>query len=348
MSEILPPLPIAQSSEAQARQQIEDNLRKFARAVAGPLSDNTARALKADTAIFTGWCAEQGREPLPASPESVTLFIDMMTLRRKPATVRRYVSSIARLHKAADLPDPTKSETVRLALERMGRVKSARQEQVAGLTFEHRTKMIEAAGPLFRDLRDITLLSVAYDTLARRSELVALEVSDLTFAEDGSGTLLIRRSKTGAEGQGSLRYLAPDTVTTLKQWLFEAAIGEGKIFRSVRMGDNLREALDAGSIPRIFKQMAAKAGLPGEIVAKLSGHSTRVGAAQDMVAAGLEVTEVMQAGGWKSPVMVARYSGHMLARRGAAAKLAEKQGRAGEAERGFPSAQTDPETSPES
>ncbi len=83
--------------------------------------------------------------------------------------------------------------------------------------------------------------------------------------------------------------------------------------------------------------MAANAGLPDDVVAKLSGHSTRVGAAQDMVAAGLEVTEVMQAGGWKTPVMVARYSEHLQARRGAAAKLAEKQGRVGEAEGDLPS-----------
>ena len=203
--------------------------------------------------------------------------------------------------------------------------------------------MIEAAGPLFRDLRDIALLTVAYDTLARRSELVALEVSDLTFAEDGSGTVLIRRSKTDAEGQGSLRYLAPDTVTTLKRWLFEAGISEGRIFRSIQKGEYVRESLEAGSVPRIFKAMAANAGLPEDIVAKLSGHSARVGAAQDMVAAGLEVTEVMQAGGWKTPAMVARYSEHLQARRGAAAKLAEKQGRAGEAEEGLPSTRVDPD-----
>ncbi len=104
MNNVLPPEKTVPAVETPARRQIEENLQRFARVAAGALSDNTARALKADTAIFTGWCAEQGREPLPASPETVTLFIDMMTLSRKPATVRRYVSSIARLHKAAESP----------------------------------------------------------------------------------------------------------------------------------------------------------------------------------------------------------------------------------------------------
>ena len=46
-----------------------------------------------------------------------------------------------------------------------------------------------------------------------------------------------------------------------------------------------------------------------------------------MVGAGLDVGEVMQAGGWKTPVMIARYSERLVARRGAAAKLTHLQGR---------------------
>jgi hypothetical protein len=38
--------------------------------------------------------------------------------------------------------------------------------------------------------------------LARRGELVALEVQDIDFHPDGTGQALIRRGKTDAEGQG--------------------------------------------------------------------------------------------------------------------------------------------------
>ena len=58
-----------------------------------------------------------------------------------------------------------------------------------------------------------------------------------------------------------------------------------------------------------------------------SGHSARVGVCQDMVASGFSLPEIMQAGGWKSPDMVARYSEHLQARQGAAAKLAAIQNR---------------------
>jgi hypothetical protein len=47
------------------------------------------------------------------------------------------------------------------------------------------------------------------------------------------------------------------------------------------------------------------------IVAKLSGHSMRVGAAQDMAAAGIDLGAIMHAGGWKTPEIVMRYIEHM-------------------------------------
>ena len=57
------------------------------------------------------------------------------------------------------------------------------------------------------------------DLLARRSEAAALTVEDLTFAEDGSATALIARSKTDQEGAGAVRWLSPRTAAALRSWL---------------------------------------------------------------------------------------------------------------------------------
>lgn len=56
------------------------------------------------------------------------------------------------------------------------------------------------------------------------------------------------------------------------------------------------ERLDPSQVPRIFKAMARRAGLPAEIVDGLSGHSTRVGAAQDMIAAGIGLPAICAGG----------------------------------------------------
>ena len=85
--------------------------------------------------------------------------------------------------------------------------------------------------------------------------------------------------------------------------------------------------LDASQVPRIYKAMAANAGLPPIVVEGLSGHSTRVGAAQDMIAGGIGMAAVLHAGRWKSTTMVNRYGERLLARRsggGPACPVAEK------------------------
>ena len=57
---------------------LTDRIDRYTQLAKGALSDNTERAYRADTAVFNRWCAEQGREPLPASPETVAAFIDEM------------------------------------------------------------------------------------------------------------------------------------------------------------------------------------------------------------------------------------------------------------------------------
>ncbi len=116
------------------------------------------------------------------------------------ATVHRYASSISRLHRAAGFDDPTKAEDAKLALRRMARANGTRQKQAAPLNRSVVDRLIAAAGGSSRDLRNVALLAVQYDTLCRRSELVALDVEDVASIEDGTGTALIRRSKTDQAG----------------------------------------------------------------------------------------------------------------------------------------------------
>ena len=71
--------------------------------------------------------------------------------------------------------------------------------------------------------------------------------------------------------------------------------------------------------------MARRAGLEAQVVDRLSGHSTRVGATQDMVAYGVELPAILQAGRWKSTSMVNRYGERLLPQRSGAAQLARMQ-----------------------
>ena len=56
---------------------------------------------------------------MPASPDTVAAFVDTMAASKAPATVRRYVSSIATFHPAAAVANPCEAQAVKLALKRM-------------------------------------------------------------------------------------------------------------------------------------------------------------------------------------------------------------------------------------
>ena len=213
-------------------------------------------------------------------------------------------------------------------LKKMGRETSARQTPGARLRLEGDQGIYRVAPA--RDSARIAsahMLCVAYETLARRGELVALELRDIEFWPNGTGQALIRRGKTDAEGQGRVAYLSRETVKWLKVWLEHAKISEGPIFRRLIGRDQIGDALHPGSIAPIFKRVAQWIGMPARFVAEVSGHSTRVGAAQDLAELDIDLAAITQAGGWKSTRMPLQYAEKINAARSGMARAAEKAGR---------------------
>lgn len=83
-------------------------------------------------------------------------------------------------------------------------------------------------------MRDRALIAFGMALAARRSELVALDIADLTWEAKGL-RVTIRRSKTDQDSEGAVvavpegRRLTP--LTHLRAWLKAAAITEGPVFR---------------------------------------------------------------------------------------------------------------------
>jgi integrase len=180
-------------------------------------------------------------------------------------------------------------------------------------------EFIDGAGEGLRADRERAMLCVAYETLARRGELVALEVGDIDFHPVGTGQALIRRGKTDAEGQGRVAYLSRETVRWLKVWLKHADISEGAVFRRQVGQAQIGGPLNPASVAPIFKRVAQWIGMPARFVDEVSGHSTRVGTAQDLAALDIDLAAITQAGGWKSTRMPLKYAERVNAARAAAA-----------------------------
>ena len=80
-------------------QQAED----FVRAAKAP---STLRAYRSDWDHFQRWCAQHTLCPLPASPETIALYLTAMAATHRPATMTRRLTAITKAHAIAGHPSP--------------------------------------------------------------------------------------------------------------------------------------------------------------------------------------------------------------------------------------------------
>jgi integrase len=313
------------------------HLSKWAEMADGAYAKNTQRAWRADWRVFMEYCARANVHPLPAAAETVREFLLALhpledlpdgakPPRRAPATLRRYLATITRIHRAAKLEDPCTSEAVKLAMRAIARKAGTRQRQAQPFGWRALKEFFALEPVSLRDFRDRALVALAYDVLGRTSEIAQVDVEHLEREEEGNSTLLIPRSKTDALGKGEHTFVAEQTMEWIQAWLAAAGIKTGAVFRVVQGHDQLGERLKPAAIAATLRRAALKAGL-GKAALEISGHSARVGASQDMASVGMDTLAIMQAGRWKDSRMPARYSARLNARRGGMAKLAVRQGR---------------------
>jgi integrase/recombinase XerD len=272
----------------------------------GAYADSTLRAYKADIKTFVSWCQLKNRHPFPAAPRLIVDYISDESESYSASTIRRRLAAISKIHRLMKLKNSVADEDVKLALRRQLRKKSTRQKQALGMTREIRDMLIGACDNSLTGKRDKTIIALGYDTLARRSEIASITIEDVTIGSK-STKVIIRRSKNDQFGVGRVSYVSPKALKMLKDWLKAARITEGPLFRGIKHNTVQACALHPHSIGRIVKLAAERAGLSQNEVQKLSGHSMRIGAAQDMMAAGFDILPIMAAGGWKTTNVVARY-----------------------------------------
>lgn len=277
---------------------------------------------------YIRWCDETGTPyAVPIDPRTLARFVDDMRGQLSPASISNYLSAIARMHGDLDLPSPTAAGVVTLAMRRFRREWAAtpqkkRRGRGQAKPMQRATidKALADMGDSLLDLRDAAIIALAYDSLCRASELVAFDVADLEADEsDGSGVILIRRSKTDQDGQGLHRYVSADTMARLSAWISTARLDpDNPLFVPMsRKGQG--ERLSPRDVSRIYK---------GRVGVAFSAHSTRVGGAVDQLGAGIASGQIAQSGGWKGEQMVTRYTKRLAVKQSGAAILAQKQGRA--------------------
>ena len=146
----------------------------------GAYAPNTLRAYRADMQEFIRFCADKPFEALPAEREAVAAFLlGALNQGIKSSTVKRKVSSISAAHRLLSLTDPTKHPEVRITQRKIYRQLGTRFDQAYPVTHTLLEKMLSVCGTDLHGLRDRALLLTAYESMRRRSELVALRKEDI-------------------------------------------------------------------------------------------------------------------------------------------------------------------------
>jgi integrase len=330
---------LAEAPRALSAAEALERLRVWQKDFEAAQAPATLKAVRGDWGQYLDWCESTGHAPLPASVEQLAAFLaNAIDRGRKRTTINRYLYTVSLIHDAAGLANPAKDRRWKLTWKALAkRLKASDggfRKQAGALVEKDLTRILATMGDDPRSLRDAALLSLASDSLLREAELVAVKVEYIQPDAHGeTWSVWVPFSKTDQEGKGDdYRHVSLVTLERLRRWIAAAGITEGYVFRPIggRKRAEVLQAeaegrdapvlgLTAKEVARIFRQRALAAGLDHAIT--ISGHSTRIGTANDLHRNGATTVEIANAGGWKGEAMVIAYTRKSGAGNNAVARL---------------------------
>ena len=158
----------------------------------------------------------------------------------------------------------------------------------------------------------VSLVRMMLDGLLRGGDASRARWGDLSRSGDGTGSLLLPRSKTDKLGRGECTYVSKvalehlDLLRDLRRFYGKAEREDGRIFGS-----------GVSHLIRFIKEVCAVAGLEGNF----GTHSMRIGGAQELARRGFALPMIMLAGRWATPGTVELYIRHIKVQESAMAQL---------------------------
>jgi len=304
-------LTLLQEAELQRRQQ------EF---LAAASSENTRRSYRSAIRHFLKWGGQ-----LPCDSGLILRYLLSHAGQLNPRTLALRLTALSQWHKFQGFTDPCEHADIRLSLRGMQRSlgRPARQAQALNPETLNQLLIHFAQNKGIRARRDAALFQIGFYGAFRRSELAALDISDLQFSAEGV-VIKLRRSKTDQELKGSYKaipyaelnsetwaatglepsYFCP--VLALQAWLADAGLKSGPVFRQINRWQQVSElGLHAGSISQLLKQALASIGTANP--QNYSAHSLRRGLATHAHRAGASLQEIKRQGGWRHDATVQMY-----------------------------------------
>lgn len=271
------------------------------------IPDNTKTAYRRQARDFVAWCEERGRDTLPASAQTLADYVShLCDLDRAPSTIEQAIATIRVAHREAghDGKPDTRAALRILKTHKRDRAEAGKRKRKAPpVTLAVLRAMVDVADPAtLAGRRDRVMLILGFAMMARRSELAALRIDDVTFTDDGL-TILIRQSKTDQEAAGAEVNIPhgvhPDTdpVRVVRAWLDALGAAEGPLLRAINRWDQLQPGgMSGAAINERVRKLAIDAGVPNAVT--FTAHGLRAGGPTEAAKAGQPVSFIADHGRW--------------------------------------------------
>ena len=196
---------------------------------AGRYAGRTREGYDGAWRTFCRWLEARGvPTEMPVSPELVALFAVEYSDGYALASVENFLKGIAYMHRGGGYPSPTNDAIVKDVLTGLRRIKNVGQKQAVPLYAVDIEKIIRTAcNPRpsshimesehgfekryvakRRGRMEIAIVMTMRDGLLRVSEARELLWKDVTWSDDGSGTVYIRHAKGDQKGEGAVQWLS--------------------------------------------------------------------------------------------------------------------------------------------
>lgn len=273
-------------------------------------SESTWRTYNARWSAFCSWCEEAKLPSLPASAETLCLYITwaLETRRNRLSTVDVTLVAILDHHRREGYPSPLTPE-VREYFESCTRHLKEERRGKAPLTLEQLQMICALPCEKPYDKRNRAIILLGFASGWRRGELAGLDLRDVSFEEEGV-VLQLRHSKTDQQGLGrqvGIRFGEhPETcpVRALQNWIEVRGEQPGPLFLQTRLGNLELSRMSGPHICRMVKQMLRRVGINPSAY---GAHSMRTGFVTKAAELGASELAIMQHTGHRSIQTVLGY-----------------------------------------
>lgn len=271
-------------------------------------SESTKRSYAHSINHFMAWCEAYGLCPLPATPETLMLYITDISKDIAPSTIDKRMAAISQAHQAKGYDVPNYDYRVRNLLSGIKKKTGYEPKSKKAISLDNIKAMVDLIDDkTLQGLRDKLIILLGFALATRRGELAEVKIEDIEWKDKGI-VVKVYESKKNRFIKKAVPRIGGKycPVSTLENWLIETGIKSGYLLRSFFKGGSIRnKKMSDNTVYKTIKKYIAMIGLNPDAY---GSHSLRSGLATSGSEHNYNFQSIMKQTGHKNVKMVQRYT----------------------------------------